>query len=601
MTTVRALTSLKKVTGTLELTGNIVTWTPSVVGPVAPISIPAASIENLQATPATSAKVMVKIFCKLPNTAPDAPTESFVFSFVSPAAREEADVMKDALGATIAAAKATPVTAESAAAAAAAAAAPSDFWSTSKLQGDMELQMSLLKADPALSNTFKEAVMEGPITSEQFWSTRTHLLRAHALEKAQQRGPQNVLAAVRSTTVDGQTRISLSREQIKEIFTQHPLVKTVYDENVPRVTEDQFWSRFFLSRLFKKLKGDKLLPSDTNDNIFDRYLTRDSDGTERVAAGGPKKKRKIEHVPLTIDLAGNEMDVTRGRGNAPDLTMRPSAVENVPIIHTLNSLSAKLVDLVAPADPTRDQNTDETYAAGMKLADLADDDEEERIMLNIQDQRQFFASTDAPEETRFAGLDPATVLGDLRSQLGDTDFSIASLLPAADDDNDPDDPNPSGSFHLATSQITATIASSSLLSSSALSISTLPPAVLTSLTSVHSTTLEFLHHFWTTFLSAPTSPTPAPANLVKLANTLKNCKARIEAVAKFAEDQRAIEMANRKKVLQEEYKRTGIKPRKRDLEVGGGRKVVEELLRALERAVEKAGAAWEEAVREEAE
>ncbi|KAI5815429.1 hypothetical protein BZA77DRAFT_75494 [Pyronema omphalodes] len=599
MTTVRALTSLKKVNGTLELAGNIVTWTPSVVGPVAPISIPAGSIENLQATPATSAKVMIKIFCKLPNAAPDAPTESFVFSFVSPAAREEADIMKDALGTAISAAKATPSTAESSGAAAAAA-APSDFWSTAKLQGDMELQMSLLKADPALSNTFKEAVMEGPITSEQFWSTRTHLLRAHALEKAQQRGPQNVLAAVRSTTVDGQTRISLSREQIKEIFTQHPLVKTVYDENVPRVTEDQFWSRFFLSRLFKKLKGDKLLPSDTNDNIFDRYLTRDSDGTERTTTGGPRKKRKID-VPLTIDLAGNEMDVTRGKGNAPDLTMRPSAVENVPIIHTLNSLSAKLLDLVAPADPTRDQNTDETYAAGITLADLVGDDEEARIMLNIQDQRQFFSSSNAPEETRFAGLDAATVLEDLRSQLGDSDFSIASLLPAADEDNDPDDPNPSGSFHLATSQITKTIASSSLLSPSSLSISTLPPAVLTSLTSVHSTTLEFLRHFWTTFLSAPTSPTPAPANLIKLANTLKNCKARIEAVAKLAEEQRTIEMANRKKVLQEEYKRTGIKPRKRDLEVGGGRKVVEELLKPLERAVEKSLAAWEEATKEETE
>lgn len=32
----------------------------------------------------------------------------------------------------------------------------------------------------------------------------------------------------------------------------------------------------------------------------------------------------------------------------PDLTMRPTKLENVPIIRTLNSLSQKLVDLVAP-------------------------------------------------------------------------------------------------------------------------------------------------------------------------------------------------------------------------------------------------------------
>jgi transcription initiation factor TFIIH subunit 1 len=63
-------------------------------------------------------------------------------------------------------------------------------------------------------------------------------------------------------------------------------VKTVYDENVPRVSEDQFWSRFFLSRLFKKLKGDKVLPSDTTDNIFDRYLNRDDEGNYFGRMGG---------------------------------------------------------------------------------------------------------------------------------------------------------------------------------------------------------------------------------------------------------------------------------------------------------------------------
>jgi transcription initiation factor TFIIH subunit 1 len=232
---------------------------------------------------------MIKIFTKQGDT----PAESYVFNFASPNARAEADAMKDALGTAIQAAKAGmvpggPGEASSAAMAVATAgsAVMNDLWSGARLAKDMELQMSLLKSDPALSNTFKEAVMTGPVTSEQFWSTRTHLLRAHALEKAQTRGPHNVLAAVRSTTADGVARISLSREQIGDIFSQHPLVKTVYDENVPRVSEDQFWSRFFLSRLFKKLKGDKVLPSDTTDNIFDRYLNRDDEGNYFGRMGG---------------------------------------------------------------------------------------------------------------------------------------------------------------------------------------------------------------------------------------------------------------------------------------------------------------------------
>jgi len=214
-------------------------------------------------------------------------TESYVFGFTAPTARAEADAMKDALGAAIHAHKFGTQTPSGPSGASSAAMAlttagttgASDLWSEARLAKDMALQMSLLKSDSALSNTFKEAVMSGSISSEQFWSTRIYLLRAHALEKAQTRGPYNVLAAVRSTTVDGVARISLSREQIADIFSQHPLVKTVYDENVPRVSEDQFWSRFFLSRLFKKLKGDKLLQTDPADTLFDRYLNRDDEGS----------------------------------------------------------------------------------------------------------------------------------------------------------------------------------------------------------------------------------------------------------------------------------------------------------------------------------
>lgn len=224
---------------------------------------------------------MIKIFTKGEGG------ESYVFGFTAATARAEADAMKDALGAAIQAHKVgaqTPLGSGGASSAmmalttAGTTTGGSDLWSEARLAEDMALQMSLLKSDSALSNTFKEAVMSGSVTSEQFWSTRIHLLRAHALEKSQIRGPYNVLAAVRSTTVDGVARISLSREQIADIFSQHPLVKIVYDENVPRVSEDQFWSRFFLSRLFKKLKGDKLLQTDPTDTLFDRYLNRDDEG-----------------------------------------------------------------------------------------------------------------------------------------------------------------------------------------------------------------------------------------------------------------------------------------------------------------------------------
>ena len=235
---------------------------------------------------------MIKVFATKEGGA----TEPYVFTFTSASsARMEADAMKEALttaiqtfktnsgAATPSSASAGPTTTATSSAAASGATAAKlagklTDWSKTRLETDLELQKSLLKADQELSTTFSEAVLSGAVTADQFWSTRTHLLRAHAIEREQKRGPYNVLATIKPKTVDNVVRMSLSREAIHDIFDQHPLVKMVYDDNVPKLPEEEFWSRFFLSRLFKKLTGDKLLPTDNTDPILDRYLGRDDEG-----------------------------------------------------------------------------------------------------------------------------------------------------------------------------------------------------------------------------------------------------------------------------------------------------------------------------------
>ena len=156
-----------------------------------------------------------------------------------------------------------------------------DVWSDARLQADGGLQQDLLKQDADLGRTFFETVLKGSITAAQFWSTRIHLLRAYAIERNQVKGAYNVLATMKPKTVDNAVRISLSREQIQDIFRQHPLVKKVYDENVPRISEGDFWRRFFSSRLFKKLKGEKILPGDGYDDIVDTYLNAGDEGELR--------------------------------------------------------------------------------------------------------------------------------------------------------------------------------------------------------------------------------------------------------------------------------------------------------------------------------
>lgn len=113
----------------------------------------------------------------------------------------------------------------------------------------------------------------------------------------------------------------------------------------------------------------------------------------------------------------------------------------------------------------------------------------------------------------------------------------------------------------------------------------LPANVFNSVTLVHATTNEFLRHFWLAFLSGDEK---RAGDITKLVNSLRNSKERIASIAKTADEERELERAGRKKEAQEEYKRTGVKPKRKTTEVGGGSKVVEELLAPTIVAVDKA-------------
>lgn len=236
---------------------------------------------------------------KIFQSNPDGPALEYKMNFTSPTnARGELEELKKALTAVIQALKnptpaggGTPAPgaptpggtnagtpAALAIASALGGGRETDVWSDVRLQADGELQQELLKQNVDLGRTFFETVLKGTITAAQFWSTRTHLLRAFAIERNQAKGAYNVLASMKPKTIDNAVRISLSREQIQDIFRQHPLVKRVYDENVPKISEGDFWRRFFSSRLFKKLKGEKILPGDGYDDIVDIYLNAVDEG-----------------------------------------------------------------------------------------------------------------------------------------------------------------------------------------------------------------------------------------------------------------------------------------------------------------------------------
>lgn len=462
---------------------------------------------DLQASPATAASASMRIFA-----APSINAEpiAYTFKFTLPSgARQEMDSFVSAMQVAITVKKAASQKAPP-------KPSVSEILASQDVESDVDLQEALLKSNAELANTFREAVINGSVTPSQFWSSRTHLLRAFLVERSQQKGPYNVLATIRPKTVDNKITVNMTREKIRDVFTQHPLLRRIYDETVPPLGEDDFWSRFFVSRLCKKLRGERILPSDPVDDKLDKYINIEADESRKRAREG-----EDEYVPKVINLEGNEEHHSKKMGNAPDFTMRPSKTA---VINSINSISMGMLDSLTSRDGENSQKTHDRdyeqdfYQQEIQLGDLRVEAEDARIILNIRDQRNFFEtskSTNTAAVSKTVSISPSGAANFIHSAL-DTQVS---LVVSADGPEE--------------IERTAGSIKDGIQAQASRQISDSPkdaftPTIYNQITMSHSASQEFLALFWSHFLSG--DPAKAKA-LSKMAESLRKTTDRIEAIA----------------------------------------------------------------------
>ncbi|KAK1688509.1 TFIIH p62 subunit domain-containing protein [Colletotrichum godetiae] len=639
-------TAFKKKDGVLTLTPDqqSVIWTPAPGNGPPTVSLVIANISNLQQTPDSAAKVMLKIFEKPPDATEQVP---YLFHFTSPEARSEANAIKDLLSRLLAdirsgdpsvpkpSGNSTPNPANGANGASgggggagggssmtfasSANAKPNSarWFDDAQLKGDIELQQSLMKKDRTLHQTYMDARATKPESisdaafNAQFWSTRTNLLRAHAIEVNQQKGAYNVLPAIKPRLENDVLKLDITVEMVQLIMAQHPLVKRLYDENVPKVPESEFWSRFFLSKLFRTLKGDRITDERKEgikrDALFDAH-----DASENTTMF--QRKSMAQSVPHIIDVHGNEENQGGFRsGNQKDVEMRPR--KNVPIVNTLNSLSERMLANVAPSDRDTggaEAGEEDSTWAEIALRDLRGDAKENKIILNIKEQKRFFAKKDEAKSANalaFAKQNPSDVLFDIQTDLEtiETDGAGGLNLRAGIgivDDSDSDDDKGAGGAGRRPPHVGSRAARKAAGDDIMKGIRQrraqkygdttadesrpmgLPVEVAERCQLTHATTVEFLHQFWNAFLSGD----PDRANeLQYLVESLRRSAERIHAVADEAEKTRDEIIRAKKKEIMDHYKATGKKIRGwRPEHEKGGRKAVlaimQPTLEALKRA-----------------
>jgi len=245
------------------------------------------------------------------------------------------------------------------------------------------------------------------------------------------------------------------------------------------------------------------------DDIMDKYLRPDYDHINR-------KRPRQEEVPNFIDLEGNEENVSKKGGNQPDRTMRPD--NDVPILHSINSLSRRMVDSVMEEPESHDGDTDDEYIAQLRLGDLAPERSDDHVSLNISNRENVDFGSPRSETTR-ATMDPKEALRRVQETMKNNHIDLLEV--------DQDTSSLSSAARQITSDIKAHAKTSSTEDTD--DQNGLPDSVLSQLHLTHSSSVEFLRQFWLTYLSTARS-SAKKKELESLAQSLKRTQDRMEAV-----------------------------------------------------------------------
>ncbi|CAG87681.2 DEHA2E03190p [Debaryomyces hansenii CBS767] len=571
MSSISGACMVSKISGMIHIredtTPSVLEW--NAIDQSKTVAIPLNSLTNLRASKETAPKMMLLVLYKLNNdqdekelrlTFTNRPTMNNIKDSLQTIVARQKTVIKDSpTPMPSSSAPSTPVPSSSANSAGSTSTSnmlsftdPQSL-SDSSLLKNHQLQQKLLLEDKNLRNTFTQSVINFKLSPNVFWSTRLNQLRTYALTISQQKGPYNVLSTIKPVaSSDNQVNVNVTRDTINEIFGTYPIIRKAFDDLVPsKFPEGEFWSRFFNSKLFRRLRGDKINTSnERGDFVLDKYLYIDSDFVEKEDADESNKQTKLPdksevQVNKFLDLLGNEEDNSQKLGNMPDITMRYSddvnkqnallnptvrgktpqkGQENEMIIlmKNMNKLSSKMVHMSAESESHKTQDDDlsaaevNEYEQELNLHDLNEIEDLKYVELNINTKSHIMFADSQEDSTQ--NVSPDELSAFLSGNTFQPQLNGINLTETYSSKKD----EINKSANDITTLIKQNFRTFKLINQSSKESSEnviVPDSMIQEIVTYNITIMEFLSQFWKLFLNGTN-----PNQLKKIFASLKNCK-----------------------------------------------------------------------------
>ncbi|GEM07887.1 RNA polymerase II transcription factorb subunit 1 [Rhodotorula toruloides] len=381
-----ATATYKKHPGTLSLSPAALEWTPQAANSPA-LSLPTSDLAALFASKPGGPRIMLKVQLRQPLP-PSVADDSHNFTFTSPAsALSDRDRFKQLLSDVIASNREREASGAAAGAHGRARSAGSPLptpgpssSSSSTLdasqQATFRLRKLVLQSNPSLLALHRDLVLTGQITESEFWERREDLVASVAAEQGLVKGKSGEMVDPKTVTgQNGEVTVKITPGLIRDIFEEFPVVLRAYNDNVPDpLDEAQFWTRYFQSKLFNRYRTTNRAAVDAikDDPIFDRYLDEEDDDVE-------PKHMPDHQIYRLLDLAATEEDQHEITNLPRDFTMKPGGQRSsLPLMRRFNEHSERLLSqaLGSAADRNRGfldpgHAGDRNYYSSIELTDLS--------------------------------------------------------------------------------------------------------------------------------------------------------------------------------------------------------------------------------------